>query len=264
MVKEITKKEEPLVVELCNNDPLTNCYILSDTTHLGVDHPSIKMYGDIIDGALVSVLMMFNRYGILYSSKDTISLEYVDIIKKIKPFSISGDKHSMEQLMKHIEYQEHDEYKFAVLEKHKADEVSLNSFSIREINENEQLKVLYDLLKNISEFNVSSLSEQEFIEEKKLIHLAGTTYGLYDETNHLLSTATVMSETDRYAVINGVATNKDHRNCGLATILIDYVIDQFINKKNKWLILYYNQPAAASIYLRKGFVNFGEWVSIKL
>ena len=127
-----------------------------------------------------------------------------------------------------------------------------------------QSKLLYDLLKNISEFNVSTLSEQEFIEEKKLIHLAGTTYGLYDQTNHLLSTATVMSETDRYAVINGVATDKDYRNQGLATILIDYVINQFINKKNKGLILYYNQPAAASIYLRKGFVDFGEWVSIKL
>ena len=43
MVQKITKKNEHLVIELCNNDPLSNCYILSDITHLGADHPSVRV-----------------------------------------------------------------------------------------------------------------------------------------------------------------------------------------------------------------------------
>lgn len=262
MVREILKNEEHMIFELCKQDPIINCYILSDIKTLGVEHPSLKVFGDFEDGKLNSVLMAFQRYLMFYTDKPFISVDYIEIIEKLNPYSVSGNRHSIQLIQKQIEYKKSEEFQLAVLQGSVKKSNLKESYSIREIDSKEEIKQLYDLLINVTEFNVSSLTEEEFLEEKRLIHLAGTTYGLYDQENQLISTATAMSETEDYAVINGVATKAEYQNQGLATMVIEHLLDEYVNKKQKGLILYYNNPAAATIYLKKGFVPVKEWISV--
>lgn len=263
MVKEIQEENLVDVLHLLHKDSVTNCYILSDLEVLGLKHPSLSLYGQFNKEKLESILMLFNRYAIFYSNTDKIETAMIDLITRIKPFAISGGAYSMKQLLEYIHPAKEKTYTLAVLSKDNYINTKVKDPNIKILKSNKELQSLYLLLKDITEFNVSSQDMNQFIKEKKIINQAGNSYGLFI-SNQLCSSASTLSETKDFAVINGVATKNEFRNKGYANRLVNRIIYDYITIKNKSLILYYNNEIAARMYLNKGFKPYGTWISLNL
>ncbi|AUD65818.1 hypothetical protein BK011_09015 [Tenericutes bacterium MZ-XQ] len=263
MLKRIENQHLNDVLKFLYKDPIYNCYIISDIETLGVDHPYLSLYGVFHQDEVKSVCMIFDRYAFYSSQTDEVDRDMIDLILSKQLASISGSRDSISRLMKNLNFDKETEYMLAVLsDDHKVDH-EFTSLDIKVLESEQEIKDLYHMLVDIHEFNVKSLTVDEFISEKKVIHEAGQTYGLFDH-NQLCSTASALSETKQHAVINGVATKNDYRNKGYARKLIDRIIYDYITIKGKELILYYDNPIAAKMYLDKGFKPYGTWITLDL
>ena len=263
MFKRIENQHINEVLKFLYKDPIFNCYIISDIETLGVDHPYLSLYGVFHQDEVISVCMIFNRYAFYYSQTDEVDQDMIDFILSKQLASISGSRNSINQLVKHLNFSKETVYTLAVLSNdHKVDH-EFTSLDIKVLESEQEIKDLYHMLVDIHEFNVKSLTVDEFISEKKVIHEAGQTYGLFDH-DQLCSTASTLSETKKYTVINGVATKNEYRNKGYARKLIDRIIYDYITIKEKELILYYDNLIAAKMYLDKGFKPYGTWITLDL
>lgn len=263
MVREIKNHHLKDVLKLLYKDPVYNCYIISDIETLGLDHPSLSLYGVFYQDEIKSILMIFNRYAFYYSQTDEVNDEMIRLILDKQLFSISGSSDSIKYIKSHLNPNKETLYQLAILSDDDRIEHDFKDFDIRILENDYELEHLYHMLFDITEFNVNSLTLDEFIEEKKVINKAGRTYGLYDH-QELCSTASTLSETKQYAVINGVATKSAYRNRGYARKIIDQIIYDYRTLKKKQLILYYDHPVAAKMYLEKGFRPYGVWISLDL
>lgn len=99
--------------------------------------------------------------------------------------------------------------------------------NVRKIFTVEEIEALYDLLKDIEEFNVKTQSKEAFVREKLNLNAHGHMYVIY-ECNQIVATASVIAETNTFAVINGVATHNAYRKRGYVKALIEQIINEYI------------------------------------
>jgi predicted GNAT family acetyltransferase len=130
---------------------------------------------------------------------------------------------------------------------------------IKLVQTKEDASKLYDLLATISEFNTSKESKEEFIQGKMTSINMGTTMVL-EEDGKFVSTVATTAETTKDAMVVGVATHKDYRKKGYASILMSALMKRYFNDLHKDLCLFYDNPKAGKIYLRMGFKDIGKWV----
>lgn len=263
MLKRIENHHVKDVLKFLYKNPVYNFYIISDIETLGIDHPYLSLYGGFHQDEVKSVCMIFDRYAFYYSQTDEVDQDMINLILSQKLASISGSRDSISHLMRHLNYNKETVYKLAVLSNDHQVDYDFKNLDIKVLENEQEIKDLYHMLIDIDEFNVKTLTVDEFISEKKVINEAGQTYGLFVH-NQLCSTASALSETKQHAVINGVATKSEYRNRGYARKLIDRIIYDYITIKGKELILYYDNPIAAKMYLDKGFKPYGTWITLDL
>lgn len=260
MVQLLTQADKENALKLLYQNAVLNCYIIGDIENSGFDNPIITFYGEYDEEKLESILMIYDRYGFFYQNKDTLNPEYIDIINRHKVDYVSGDNELINMIYQYYPNKKKRESKLASLLK---SDIISNDPEICIISSDEEFEELYHLLVKFEEFNVKDSSLSEFIAEKKGLDEFGQTYAIYrDEI--MIATASVISETSDFGVINGVATHQDYRKQGLANRLIDQIISDYINGKKKGLILYYDNPEASRIYFQKGFKEVGTWSSITM
>lgn len=82
--------------------------------------------------------------------------------------------------------------------------------------------------------------------------------------NKIVSTASSTAETKDSAMIIGVATEPDDRfrKNGFASACVSLLVKE-LNSKGKSACLFYDNPAAGSIYKKMGFKNIGFWKMIR-
>lgn len=110
----------------------------------------------------------------------------------------------------------------------------------------DDLDKIVDLYKNV--FN--SFSSKEVMEEKLN---SGRGRGVcVEEGEKIICVAQTDFETDREAVIVGVATDKSNQGIGLATECMNVLCSHLL-KKGKTIYIQYDSPNAGRIYERLGF-----------
>ncbi len=73
------------------------------------------------------------------------------------------------------------------------------------------------------------------------------------------SHACTLIETEDVAIIGAVITNKDYRNKGMATKLVQFLCSQLLKERKKAFLFAYN-PKAISVYEKSGFKKCGEFI----
>ena len=81
--------------------------------------------------------------------------------------------------------------------------------------------------------------------------------------NQIVSSALTNAETKTLAMIGGVYTPPEHRGKGYAGAAMVALCGSLISS-NLRPVLYYDTPAAGTIYQRLGFKNIGCWRSVRL
>jgi predicted GNAT family acetyltransferase len=134
-----------------------------------------------------------------------------------------------------------------------------NEIQIKRVETTEDIIKLYELMVQIEEFGIKHKDKESFIESTEKALEMGVKYCI-EEDGKFVSTVATTADTTINAMVIGVATIPGYRNKGYASILMTHLMDEYINKKNKSLCLFYDNPSAGKIYLRLGFKDIGSWV----
>lgn len=260
MIRKLLEENKYEIISLLQEDSILNCYLIGDVENTGFNNPNVTFYGEYIEGELQTVYMAYHRYGMIYSKGVNLDINLIDVIKKSKVSYLSGGEKTISRYSDFFTDNGYRNMTLAILEQ-KTIEKPVIEYKVLS-NEND-MGELYDLLVTFDEFNVKDQTKEDFILEKLELNEFGTTYAIYDN-GKIVATASTISETSTNAVINGVATKVEYRNKGLASKLVDQIIYDYNVLKRKALILYYDNPEAASIYKRKGFIDYGVWSSITI
>jgi len=120
---------------------------------------------------------------------------------------------------------------------------------------------LAEFLHSIEEFRqINSSLEQRREEMNRSLGGTGTRYVLIREDGQIVACAGTTAENSRSAMVVGVATAPDRRGRGYATRLVSRLCALHQAEGRDTLCLFYDNPAAGSIYRRLGFTDVGTWV----
>lgn len=104
---------------------------------------------------------------------------------------------------------------------------------------------------NIPDYN-------DFLQSKtnQRLYLGGQT-GVITVDGKVVSTASILLQSDRYALLGAVATHPDHRKCGHAANILYLLINQLLDN-NKTPIILCDNPVAIHLYQGMGFEEYGK------
>ena len=119
----------------------------------------------------------------------------------------------------------------------------------------ERMSDIWQLLQN----NFSSIPPyRDFLQAKtnQRLYLGGQT-AVISANGTVVSTASVLVQSDRYALLGAVATHPHHRKCGHAANALSLLINHLLNQKKTPIILCDN-PVAIHLYQGMGFEEYGK------
>lgn len=258
MIRELTSKDQKQTLEYLYQEPSINIFIIGDIEQYGMATSFQKLYGEFEDDMLISVLL-FYRLNVIYYAKDNhFNLDYLPIIKAHDFQFLSGARRCIDLIIPHLPKMKAKPMYFAQATsiKHWDD---FSDLDIVLLSTEQQATELYDMLQNIDEFSVDRETKEQFVEGKMNSIKTGPTLMLY-ENNQLISTVAATAETKLSAMVVAVATKTEHRQKGYASKLMTCLMDLYLNQKEKYLCLFYDNPKAGAIYKRLGFEDIDQWI----
>lgn len=259
MIRRLTEANRANVLDYLYQEPNFNIFPIGDIEAFGFDEDFQRVYGEIDDeGSYTSIFLRYRDNAIYYSHKNYFNPEYVDIFNSDKFKYLSGKKQNLEIVEKFLKGYEKRQMYFAEA-KYMINEETKQDYLIKKIESEEDCKHLYKLLSTISEFATFHQNEDDFVQSKmKSIEMGVTLY--IEVKGEVVSSVATTAETTKSAMVVGVATKPEFRNKGLATILMQRLMEIYLRQKNKELCLFYDNPAAGKIYKRLGFNDIGLWL----
>jgi hypothetical protein len=257
---KLNETHRDALINLLYLEPYLNGYIIADLENIGFNQENVDYYGYFENGTLMSVLMFYDRYGMYYDQHNQMRKSFLSVIEKKQPLNISSSVKSMNQLKSIYQDVEMTVMTLAVLKENET-QYTVDQ-RVVELHTLKDFSMLYDLLVTIDEFNVSMKTKDEYIEEKVDLNKYGKTYGIMMD-NQLVSTASILAETNDMAVINGVATKASYRHKRLASRLIETIIVEYVQQMKKELVLYYDTPYGIQLYKNRGFKDIMERATLK-
>lgn len=257
MIRKLKQSDMPRVLEYVCQDAAYNIFIIGDIETFGMETDFQRVYGefDLADN-LLSVFLRYRENAIYYSHDQRFNLGYLDIFNQ-DPFIYISGKTSLMQLI--------EPYLEGFTKKHtyfcKTDVLNvphINDKNIKVLSTTKDAEKLYDLLSAIDEFGYSRKDKSSFIEQKTSDKSMGITL-MIEDGDHVISSVATTAETTKNAMVVAVATHPLERNHGYASLLMEALMDIYINQKKKELCLFYDNPKAGSIYHRLGFKTIGTW-----
>ncbi|MBC8535668.1 GNAT family N-acetyltransferase [Feifania hominis] len=120
---------------------------------------------------------------------------------------------------------------------------------------------VYALLSEVAVFDAITF-EEFYMERRGADHKAtGRTY-CYEVDGEVISTASAVCETERMAMLSGVATREEFRGRGLARQTVSKLCRDLLNE-GKTPFIAYNNPIAEQLYQSIGFTKVGEKLVVR-
>ena len=263
MIRQLTEADRGAVLAFLENEPEINVYIIGDIKNFGFDGPDTCVYAEFDAlGAYQAVLSRNLSHLVYYAIKPEFNLEWLPIIHQFEALFISGKASVIEPLIPHFKNMEPDRLEFMKSTTFTPD-TEIEEEDLKIVRTEADAEKVYALLNSIEELeSVRKKSRSEFIQY--LLDNSGengTTLYL-ESANQVIASASAVGETRRSAMIVGVATHPDYRNQGLGQVVLNRLVDLYVNKKNKTLCLYYDDPRAGHLYEKMGFVRIEDWVML--
>lgn len=258
MIRKLEEQDRYQVLEYLNQEPSLNIFIIGDIEHFGFDNEFQTTFGEFNEeGGYESVLLFYRKNLVYYAHKNRFNKDYLPIMSAFE-FDYANTSARLAKLLHaHLPTFTYKEMFFAEARNFQASEPK-GTTKIKQLKTRNEMTKLYHLLEATEEFEVASQPIEEFIDGKMKGLSSGVTL-FVEEDGAIISTAATTAETTTSAMVVGVATSFHHRNKGLASKLMTSLMEQYFNK-NKYLCLFYDNPAAGNIYKRLGFVNIDKWV----
>ncbi len=254
MIKLLDKSHHSILNEFLIKDRSYNAFILGDIYNFGYESDFQSIWGEFDNSSLKlkSVLLKYFKSFIFYGSNDSDYEAFYNIIQTHVYDAISGSKESLSGFEKYFQLNKKLEMNFSEL-------VAKNFGDTNEIVYEATLndaKEIYDLRTSIIEFKDVPLNIEMI---KNSIKGKGNKIYFLRKNSKIVSTVETTAECPNSVVIVGACTHKDYRKQGLLTNCLKEISNRMFKLK-KNLILFYDNPEAAKIYINLGFKPSGKWI----
>jgi len=257
MIRQLLQNDNEQTMRFLKQDPEYNIFIIGDIEQFGYISEYQKLWGEFDDNELKSVLLQY-RTNVVYYSPNKRSIDpFKEILESIDFDILNGRKEVIEVFEDYLSGWKVQDMYFASLTKFNKEEIEANDIQL--LKSYDDFVEEYKMLNQVDEFNVGKReSIEEYAKHNSEIASEGnrTTYCLRVD-NKMVSVATVVAENSVNGMIVGVATDRNYRKKGYASVVMNTLCDEYLNNKGKSLCLFFDNPKAGSIYHRLGFKDIG-------
>ncbi|WP_108670391.1 GNAT family N-acetyltransferase [Peribacillus acanthi] len=262
MMRKLRNNDHNMIIEYLKEEPSLNLFIIGDIEALGYDNENQDLWGEFNEkDELIAVLLRYYNSYIPYAKGDFNALAFAEIILNDPEYAaLSGVSKVVEKLEPYLEGKvgkkqvtyfcecTKDDFTGA---SQKHDEVKLLSL--------DRVDELIALRASIDEFIPNPRAKEMIV--KGIESHTGRTYYI-EVNNKMAATASTTAENSISAMIVGVCTSKDYRRQGLASVVMQQLV-QDVLEEDKVLCLFYDNPEAGRIYKRLGFRDIGMWTMFR-
>jgi len=262
MIRKLTINDQEKVLKYLYKEASLNIFIIGDIENYGFDKDFQTIYGEFDKkDNYKSVLLNYRENMIYYCDKEYFNEDWMEIINSHEFKFFSGSKKLVTLIEPFIKGTTNKTMYFAEANSIDVDFSSIDN-NVVELSNKEDAYLLYDLLISIPEFfGMKDQVKEEFAQRKMETKNDGITY-IIKRDNKVISSAATVAETSINAMVIAVATDKDYRKLGLASKVMIKLLNEYINNKEKYLCLFYDNPEAGKIYKRLGFKDVDFWVML--
>ncbi|WP_332650078.1 GNAT family N-acetyltransferase [Lysinibacillus sp. 54212] len=262
MIRKLNSKDHEAVMALISSKPAENLFIIGDIEAYGYDSDIQDIWGQFQNDQLVAVLLRYDQNYIPYCESTYDVQGFADIINQNpNRVEISGLKHLIEPLhpLIHRSVRRYSETYYAKCTK-LSYEIDEERFQHTHYLLPSSYQENIEMLKSIPEFAQGTFSVQG--RERAEQYKTGRTYTVRDQHGVMVASASTTAENSQSAMIVGVGTKPGYEKRGYATLCMEKLCSELLGE-GKSLCLFYDNPAAGSIYKRLGFVDISMWTMVR-
>lgn len=262
MIRKLSKHDHDAVMALISSKPAENLFLIGDIEAYGYDADIQDIWGQFQEDRLIAVLLRYDQNFIPYSESTYDVQGFADIIHQTSGrVEISGLKHLIDPLQPLIprtirRFSETYYAKCTKLSYEISEERFKNTHYLLPSEYGENI----EMLKSIPEFSTGTFSVEG--RERAEKYKTGRTYIVRDEQGVMVASASTTAENSQSAMIVGVGTRPGYEKRGYATRCMEKFCSELL-AEGKSLCLFYDNPAAGSIYKRLGFIDIGMWTMVR-
>lgn len=257
MIRQLNEADRQTTMTFVGAQPAENLFIIGDIEAYGFDHPIQTLWGDFReDGTMRGVLLKYTNNYIVWAPDEFDAAGFAaifnadrtlrflsgieSVVRKVEPYLASNPDNPR---ILHYAKCETAEYlpdipEGTIVRKAVPDDAA----------------ALIGQMEAIPEFD-----GEYSIDHKRLTLTDGTARAwLIEQGGSIISSASSTAENTLSAMIVGVGTIPEYQKRGLATHCMSVLCRELL-EEGKMLCLFYDNPAAGSIYKRIGFQDIGRW-----
>lgn len=255
-IKKLSLKNHDEVVALFAEEVDSYYFLLNDMLDQQYEGASFAVYGEYEDGKLASILVN-NYQNVSYYAKDERDVEiYKEILAQFSFQKLSGPSRLMAQFLPYVKVQQ-DTLSYLGVVQQVVLERQYPTLELKRISSSEEIEMQYDLLCSAQEYSMGS--KEEYVKYGLEILKKGTDRTVYLSVDGaMVSSSTTVRETRNSAIIIGVVTHPEHRQKGYGTEALLGLFEMLL-QEGKFPYLFYNNPAARSVYKKIGMKEVCEW-----
>ncbi|WP_433742248.1 GNAT family N-acetyltransferase [Falsibacillus pallidus] len=261
MIRRLTEADHEKVMELVLPKAAENLFIIGDIEAYGYEQDFQTLWGDFDnEGTLRGILLKYQQNYIPFA-EDVQAFDAFGFAKLIGEDEgaemVSGLEAILERVRPFLPWNSLNERKFYYAKCTRAENVPSDMGLVKQAQPADAERIM-DLYKQIEEFNSAETAEQKRRNMEK-----GTARSFYIEMDgEMISAASTAAENSQSAMVVGVCTLPSYTKKGYGSMCVSKVC-QVLLAEGKELCLFYDNPAAGSIYKRIGFKDIGFWTMYK-
>ncbi len=258
MIKITTTNQYQLIEQYLNKEPFFCTYIYGDISTFGLNSPILELFADDIESPKI-VVMLFNGDFVIYSYKNNFNKDAVIhfLREKMNDDScISGKASTVLTISDSMDNWNVRTTKLAIL----SPNYSYKTTNLCKIITKDDYPFLLKLYCSVEEFSSKySRFSVEMLEQS----LVGGHCLILKINNEIVATASSTAESQKCAMITNVCVDKNNRNNGYGSMIVNELLLLLINSGINTICLYYDNQIAGHIYKKIGFVDCGEYCTLR-
>ncbi|WP_164491648.1 GNAT family N-acetyltransferase [Staphylospora marina] len=261
MIRELTNADRERVLEYLQKESSLNLFLIGDIHNHGFQRDFMQLWGDFDgEGNLRAVLLRWYNNYLPYSRQDFDASGFVRLIRERGDLRMMSGIAEVVNRFKEVglplDWSNRRDMHFAELtsgERLVPDEAP-EPFRIRKATLNDVPKMM-ELQNQIVEFAHATNVEQSL---RKMFESGDGRAYLVTLNDQVVAMGRTTAENPYSGMVVGVATHPDHRKKGLGSLIVSRLSRELL-AAGKHLCLFYDNPAAGSIYRRLGYREIGMW-----